>query len=101
MLHSGPAKPHLARSLRCCCLRAVSAYQVQLAVWADAADAPAANADTSDKTTTHLLIGILPGCGPIKVARPLAWVARRARWAIQGALEACADRLSSARCCSA
>src|SRR3981189_1815280 len=55
MLHSGPVKPHLPCSLRCCCLSAVSAYQVQLA---DCADAMVASDDRTEKTANILIICI-------------------------------------------
>ena len=57
MLHSGPEKPHLPCSLRCCCLSAVSAYQVQLADCADAAVDAATRADARESTTRDLVIG--------------------------------------------
>ena len=58
MLHSEPAKPHLPCSLRCCCLSAVSAYQLQLAVCADATSDPAkTRTDTSERNATDFVIG--------------------------------------------
>src|SRR5215471_12044221 len=115
MFHSGPAKPHLPRSLRCCCLSAVSAYQVQLAPWADAGSAPAARVETSDKATIDKRIGTLPAGLParltlVRLGGGLGWRGRAAGSLMglaQGdrrasrQLEACADRLSRARCCSA
>src|SRR6476620_12274826 len=61
MLHSEPEKAHLPCSLRCCCLRAVSAYQLQSAVCAEVViDAARAKPDTRARNATDLIIGRLP-----------------------------------------
>ena len=60
-LHSEPVKPHLPCSLRCCCFKAVSAYQVQLADCASAAvgvTTASHRADKSERAARGLVIGM-------------------------------------------